>query len=481
MAVKDTLLKSNLSIKKIQKSVSSFNEGISKARQSTTRLQSNLIERNRIKRKALQFEASNFHARRQAVQRKNAEEVAEVSSISGAKRFAGNLGSVVAKSSKGFFGRLVDVIGVLLVGWLINNLPTIIKGIQGLIARIQKFVGMISGFVTTIQRFFGTIISMFEWTWNTVRGKNKEFAKAETKVRAANIKAAESLGMIDKEISNAKQLSDGFSLDGSESQASVQQPAINTNQENLPTQEDVTSENPPPEEEKKEEPKKGWGENIGGWVGGITGGILGGVTGFFADSPFSPAADIALSTAGWFGGEKIGSGIGKWFDTTFGGKKDETTQTTQTVEPQTPLVNISGMMGGGNNMATGDDLDAVNQEREMFDQEPLTNEKENRSWWNRSLGAVDWMTGGRTDLDGRGNTPDQVQPQVQPNPIQPSITSSSITPERRGRVIYVQQPSPSTPSSGGGGGGGGTSMRIISVNSSRELARRITLNNLQYT
>ena len=74
MAVKQTLLRSNLSIKKIQKSVSSFSEGISKARQSTTRLQSNLVERNRIKKRALQFEASNFHARRQAVQRRMPKE-----------------------------------------------------------------------------------------------------------------------------------------------------------------------------------------------------------------------------------------------------------------------------------------------------------------------------------------------------------------------------------------------------------------------
>ena len=138
MAVKQTLLRSNLSIKKIQKSVSSFSEGISKARQSTTRLQSNLVERNRIKKRALQFEASNFHARRQAVQRRNAEGAAEVSSLSGAKRFAGNLGAAASNSSKGFFGRLVDVIGVLLVGWLLNHLPAIIKGIQGLISRIQK-------------------------------------------------------------------------------------------------------------------------------------------------------------------------------------------------------------------------------------------------------------------------------------------------------------------------------------------------------
>ena len=157
-----------------------------------------------------------------------------------------------------------------------------------------------------------------------------------------------------------------------------------------------------------------------------------------------------------------------------------------TAEPQQTLINTSGLLPQSQEsqvgeMATGEDLDAVNQEREMFNQEPLTNETENKKEGNRGFlgwrSSLDWMTGGRTDMDGMGNTPDQIQP----NPIQPTTEVSSITQERKGKVIYIQKSVSPTSSGGGGGGGTTTSTKTIVVNSSRELARRITLNNLQYT
>ena len=452
MAVKQALLRSNISITKIQKSVSSLGKGLNQAKESSSKMRLSLMDRNRFKRRQLQFEDNNFHRRRQAVKRKNAEDSAEVSNIGGARRFAGNLGGVIGKSSRGIFGRIVDTIGVLLVGWLINNLPIIIKGVQGLISKIQKVVSIASGFIRAIGNFASSVSQIFSWGIGFISGKNKELVGKEAEAKAANMSAINALGGIDQEIDNATRMSNNFSLDGSGPSGGggggEQTSGGGFNPKDHPWMfgEQEVKESFQQEEEQQQEEKKPQG-----FMRGLAG---------FGDLVTGNAFD---------------------FD-----KQNEPPSEAVTSEPQQPLVNTSGLLPQSQEsqvgeMATGEDLDAVNQEREMFNQEPLTNETENKKEGNRGFlgwrSSLDWMTGGRTDMDGMGNTPDQIQP----NPIQPTTEVSSITQERKGKVIYIQKSVSPTSSGGGGGGGTTTSTKTIVVNSSRELARRITLNNLQYT
>ena len=72
------------------------------------------------------------------------EDELEASSIQGAPK---TQGTILGKSTRGFLGRILDFLGILLIGWAITNLPRIIQGIEGLIKRISSVTGILSLFV----------------------------------------------------------------------------------------------------------------------------------------------------------------------------------------------------------------------------------------------------------------------------------------------------------------------------------------------
>ena len=63
----------------------------------------------------------------------------------------------MTRSTRGFLGRIIDFLGVILVGWALVNLPMIIKRLQGLFKLIQKVVGILSGFIDAIRGFLVAI------------------------------------------------------------------------------------------------------------------------------------------------------------------------------------------------------------------------------------------------------------------------------------------------------------------------------------
>ena len=74
--------------------------------------------------------------RRNNVRRKLREDVVEAGK--GLAGVVARTGKVVRESTKGFFGRLLDYFGLILVGWLIKNLPMILDMATTLIKRVQK-------------------------------------------------------------------------------------------------------------------------------------------------------------------------------------------------------------------------------------------------------------------------------------------------------------------------------------------------------
>ena len=57
---------------------------------------------------------------------------------------------------------MLDFVGVLLIGWAIQNLPRIISGINGLIKRISSVTGILSLFVEGIQFVLGGIGTLLQ-------------------------------------------------------------------------------------------------------------------------------------------------------------------------------------------------------------------------------------------------------------------------------------------------------------------------------
>jgi len=145
---RNSLLKSSLSIRSISESVNKFREGLTSARISADNTVKKLRQSNIFKRNLIRDDNKYFQQRRENVRRKEREDELEASSVQGVPK---TQGTILAKSTRGFLGRILDFLGILLIGWAITNLPKIISGIQGLIKRISSITGILGLFVDGIK------------------------------------------------------------------------------------------------------------------------------------------------------------------------------------------------------------------------------------------------------------------------------------------------------------------------------------------
>ena len=151
---RNSLRKSSISIDSIRKTVSSFTKGISSAKQKSEDIVKQTNERNLFKRTLIRKDGEFFAKRRENVRRKDREDELEASSVTGVAKKEGN---IVTRSTRGFLGRLLDFLGIVLLGWAVNNLPMIIEKIRGLFKLIQRVVGVLRSFLDGIMAFLGAI------------------------------------------------------------------------------------------------------------------------------------------------------------------------------------------------------------------------------------------------------------------------------------------------------------------------------------
>ena len=151
---RNSLRKSSISINSIRNTFTSFSKGITNAKQKSDDILKQTRETNLFKSKLIRKDGEFFARRRENVRRKNREDEPESSSITGVAKKEGN---IVTRSTRGFLGRIIDFLGVILVGWALVNLPMIIKRLQGLFKLIQRVVGILSGFIDAIRGFLVAI------------------------------------------------------------------------------------------------------------------------------------------------------------------------------------------------------------------------------------------------------------------------------------------------------------------------------------
>lgn len=149
MAVAQSAYRSSINISNISKSVSSLGKGIKQAKSSALRTNTILLKSTRFKRESIARDNVFFQRRRESVRRKEQEDIIESSGIRGAFK---RQKEVIASSTKGFLGRIMDFVGTLMVGWLVNNLPLIIKLGEQVIQKIQGIVGALGGFIKGVQQ-----------------------------------------------------------------------------------------------------------------------------------------------------------------------------------------------------------------------------------------------------------------------------------------------------------------------------------------
>ena len=131
---RDSLRKSSIGIESIRKSLVSLREGLVAVGRNSRELLKETRKTNQYKQKLIRQDAEFFKRRRENALRKQREDELEASTITGVTK---RQGSLVQKSTRGFLGRILDFIGILLLGWAITNLPKIIAAFQKLFGLIQ--------------------------------------------------------------------------------------------------------------------------------------------------------------------------------------------------------------------------------------------------------------------------------------------------------------------------------------------------------
>ena len=142
-----SLRKNTINLNRIRRSLISFNRNIRAARLQASEIVKQTGERNKFKGSLISSDEKFFRMRQENIKRKNREDALEASSITGVTK---TQGSLLQRSTRGILGRMLDFIGILLIGWTVKNLPRIINGIEGLIKNIRRAVSILTGFMDSV-------------------------------------------------------------------------------------------------------------------------------------------------------------------------------------------------------------------------------------------------------------------------------------------------------------------------------------------
>ena len=151
---RNSVRKSSIGIDSIRKSITSLGQGLRAIATNSQELLKQTRKTNDLKRKIIKQDAEFFKKRRENALRKQREDELEASTITGVTK---RQGSLVQKSTRGFLGRILDFVGILILGWALTNLPKIIATFQKLFGFIKRTVGILSSFVEGIKNFLLTL------------------------------------------------------------------------------------------------------------------------------------------------------------------------------------------------------------------------------------------------------------------------------------------------------------------------------------
>ena len=145
------MMRSNLNLDSIKRSLSGLSESIKTAKTNSDQISENVTKRNEAKRESLSMSSKLFARRRDNMRRREKEDLIEAGGVMGAFKARTR---AIRNQTKGFLGRILDFLATVLIGWVVLNLPKIIKLAQGVMKRLKKFFDVIGGFVTGTIDFF---------------------------------------------------------------------------------------------------------------------------------------------------------------------------------------------------------------------------------------------------------------------------------------------------------------------------------------
>ena len=147
---RNAALKSSLSINSIRNSAASFVKGINRSQKEASEISEQTKKNNAFKRLLIRNDNKFFARRRENVLRKEREDELEAATLQGSTRRQGN---IIQKSTKGFLGRILDVVGIVIIGWFTTKLLPILPKLTGLITLLIKLLSVGKVFTDAISTF----------------------------------------------------------------------------------------------------------------------------------------------------------------------------------------------------------------------------------------------------------------------------------------------------------------------------------------
>ena len=148
--------KSSINTSAINKSVGTFKQSLGNAQKSAARVNSSLVGRNKFKKESISRKNYLFTIRRAAVKRKESEDAAEATTALGVRKAPSKISS---SSTRSFFGRMMDISGALMAGWLVGNLPNIINLAEATSRRAIEVSRVLSGAVTSFTQILTGLLA----------------------------------------------------------------------------------------------------------------------------------------------------------------------------------------------------------------------------------------------------------------------------------------------------------------------------------
>ena len=165
-----------------------FNKGISLARNISNDILEKTRERKRFKQTLSAKDNEYFRRRQENIKRRQREDELEAQDV---KKLPKTRGNIITRSTRGLLGRLLDFLGVLLVGFVINNLPKIMEAVSSVIKKIKKVVAILEPFMKGIQFFLQGISTVLDTIFGVF--KKFDFEKDKKNIEESVEKANNSL------------------------------------------------------------------------------------------------------------------------------------------------------------------------------------------------------------------------------------------------------------------------------------------------
>ena len=189
-----SFIRNSVSIQGIKNSIGDLSSALQKSNTFARNLAKESYETAKFKSTLIGQDQKYFRRRQENFRRKQREDLIEASTVGGTVK---KTGSIINNSSRGFLGRILDALGIILVGWSVTNFDKIIKHGEVFIRTIIRTIGAIDRLLDGILDVVEDFTMMLTNTNNTLSTQAQTLEEEKQEMRNA-------VNFVDKEFLEAE-------------------------------------------------------------------------------------------------------------------------------------------------------------------------------------------------------------------------------------------------------------------------------------